>query len=190
MTLNRELTKVLCTSQNVVRFHGSRVNVISLTFIGKYSLSVPIFMKILKVKRNYIQSSYIEFYSNLWIIVETTNWTSSSLHTDYSSTCRTVLQKKIFPSLTVSSHSSFSVPFNSSFLRNPLHPFIPSVCRRFPLALFDCFSLPGHSGIYLWSCLLVFPTILLTHLISVVCSRPWCVWRTKVMRKGIYWCHK
>jgi len=34
---------------------------------------------------------------------------------------------KIFPSLTVSSRSSYSVPFDSSFLKNLLYPFFPSL---------------------------------------------------------------
>ena len=44
-----------------------------------------------------------------------------------SSTGRCPGLTQIFPSLTVSSRSSYSVPFDSSFLKNLLYPFFPSL---------------------------------------------------------------
>jgi len=67
-----------------------------------------------------------------------------------SSTVRCWGFPEYFPSLTVSSLSSYSFPFNSPFLQNLLYPFLPR-CRLLPLGLSTlCSSLPGHFGLSLF----------------------------------------
>ena len=85
------------------------------------------------------------------------NWTSST------SRCRGFT--KSFPSLTISSYNSYSVPFNSRCIQNLLYTFFPSPSRPSCGFLPLCSSLPGHFGVPLISILTTCPN----HLNCATC---------------------
>jgi len=59
--------------------------------------------------------------------------------------------QKAFPSLMVSSYSSYSFPFSPSFFQNLLDPFFPSLLASSSGSLPLCSSSPGHFGLSLFS---------------------------------------